>query len=99
MSAAADNALQKIRMMERSTRCLVYGTLSMVLPLIGPFFALAAALESGSARRLEKSYWNPARPHRMIGVTLAYLSALTWGMFDAFIVFQIIWSALNGPSD
>ncbi len=60
----------KIKMMKASTRCLIYGVLSL-LPVIGLPFGLAALWISGRVRLQEKLFWNAARPYRIYGVVCA----------------------------
>jgi hypothetical protein len=84
----------KIKMMRASIRCLGFG-LASFLPVIGFPCALIALWYSGSARRLEKTFWNPARPHRIWGSVCAFGSAMIW----LTLIGLIIWRILDPPSD
>ena len=70
-------ATAKIKMMQSSIRCLVYGLLGL-LPVIGLPFSFAALWVSGQARRQEKRLWNAARPYRLVGVTCAWVTLFLW---------------------
>ena len=86
MNPAAD---AKIRMLNSSMRCFVYGMLGLI-PLFGLPFALAALWISGSVRAKEKQMWNAAQPYRTWGVICAAAGTIFW----SFILFLII-SARN----
>jgi len=79
----------KIKMMEASLRCLVLGVLGL-LPFIGVLFALAALAASYSARRLERQFWNPAKPLRILGLVYASIGALIWGGLDTVIIYRAL---------
>jgi hypothetical protein len=83
----ASPAMVKLKMMKASTRCLALGLFSL-LPLIGVPFALAALWSSFSARRLERQLWNPAKPHRVIGLICASLGALVWSCVDTILIYH-----------
>jgi hypothetical protein len=78
----------KIKMMETSMLCLVFGMLGL-LPVIGPTFGLAACVYSGQAREREKYHWNPARQIRITGLTCAIIGVLVWGFLDVLWGWQI----------
>jgi hypothetical protein len=84
-------AEMKLKMMAASIRCLAFGLLGL-LPLIGVPFALAALWSSYSARRTEGVLWNPARPHRVLGLICASFGALVWGAVDTMLIYR----AFNG---
>jgi hypothetical protein len=79
---------EKLKMLQASVRCLVYGLLAL-LPLIGLPFALAALWLAGRIRKQEKVYWNAAKPYRVIGTLCAAIGTLGWCLI-AFLF------ALNG---
>ena len=79
------DASAKIRMLNSSMRCFVFGLLGLI-PVIGLPFALAALWLSGRARAKEKQMWNVARPYRVWGVVCAAGGTIFWG----FILFLII---------
>ena len=81
--------LAKVRMMKASVRCLVLGLLGL-LPLIGVPFALAGIWASYIARRRERAFWNPARPHRLIGLICAIIGALVWSCVDTVIIYNVV---------
>jgi hypothetical protein len=83
------SAARKIEMMKASIRCLVYGLLAF-LPGIGLPFAAASLVISGRIRRLEKEFWNPASPYRVIGVTCAALATVMWFLVASAMVLTAI---------
>ncbi len=85
----------KILMMKASLRCLMFGLLGL-LPIIGLPFALAAHRYSFQARRQEKRFWNPARRHRLLGLTLACIGTLVWSLVDTMLVCSILNAYVNG---
>lgn len=88
-----NDAAAKIRMMKQSTCCLVLGLLGL-LPLIGVLFALPALAFSVLARRLEKRFWNPAKPQRIFGLVCAALGLFLWGLVDGALICRIIASGI-----
>jgi hypothetical protein len=82
-----NHAIAKLKMMKASIRCLTLGLLGL-LPLIGVPFALAALWSSFSARRMERQLWNPAKPHRVIGLVCASLGALIWSIVDTILIYH-----------
>lgn len=84
----------KLKMMKASTGCLALGLLSL-LPLIGVPFALAALWASFSARKLERQSWNPAKPHRVIGLACASLGALIWSCVDTILIYHACNNYIN----
>lgn len=87
-------AMAKLKMMKASIRCLVFGLLGL-LPLIGVPFALAALWSSFAARRQEKQFWNPAKPHQVIGLVCAALGALIWGAVDTILIYHACNNYIN----
>jgi len=77
----------KIRMLQSSMRCFVFGVLGL-LPLIGLPFALAALWISGRIRIQEKQLWNAARPYRIWGVVCAALGTVFWGLLLTLVIYQ-----------
>jgi hypothetical protein len=77
----------KIKMMNASIRCLVFGVLGLI-PVIGLPFAFAALWISGRVRLKEKLYWNAARPYRIYGVVCAAFGTVAWGFVFALIIYQ-----------
>ena len=87
-------AMLKLKMMKTSIRCLVMGLLGL-LPLIGVPFALAALWSSFVARQQEKQFWNPAKPHQVIGLICASLGALIWGAVDTILIYHAMNRYIN----
>ena len=85
-----NNAAAKIRMMEGSIRCFIFGLLGL-LPLIGIPFGIAALSYSGVARADERRFWNPAQPYRICGVVCAAVGVIFW----SFILMLIVWHVMN----
>lgn len=75
---------EKLKMLQASVRCLVYGLLAL-LPLIGLPFALAALWLAGRIRKQETSYWNAAKPYRIIGTLCAAIGTVGWFFIAALI--------------
>lgn len=84
----------KIKMMKTSLRCLGFGLLGL-LPLIGVPFALAGLWSSFSARRQEKYFWNPAKPHRILGLVCASFGALIWSAVDTILIYHVCNNYIN----
>ena len=87
MKAAPTNAAVKLRIMKTSLRCLVLGLLSL-LPIIGLGYAPFALWYSFVARRQERTFWNPAKPQRVIGLVCAAAGALIWGAVDTILIYH-----------
>jgi len=85
-----NNATAKIKMLNDSMQCFVFGLLGL-LPVIGLPFALAALWIAGRVRMSEKQFWNAARPYRIWGVVCAAAGTIIW----AFVLMLIIYSASN----
>jgi hypothetical protein len=84
-----DAPADKIRMLKASMRCLGFG-LAALLPVVGLPFTLAAISSSYSARRLEKQFWNPAKPYRILGLICGILGALIWIMVVAIVSYNAV---------
>ncbi len=82
-------ATLKLKMMKASIRCLTLGLLGL-LPIIGAPFALAGLWASYLARRQEKYLWNPAKPHRIIGLICAIIGLLVWSMVDTILIYHAV---------
>ena len=87
MKAAPTIPAVKIKMMKASVRCLAFGLLGL-LPIIGVPFALAGFWASFSARRQERYFWNPAKPHRIVGLICAAIGALVWSAVDTILIYH-----------
>lgn len=81
-------AIAKLKMMKASTKCLALGLLSL-LPILGAGFAPFALWFSYAARRRERQFWNPAKPHRLIGFIFAALGGFVWGGIDTIWIYHI----------
>ena len=84
----------KIKMMKASLRCLVFGVLGL-LPIIGVPFALAALWSSFVARKQERFFWNPAKPHRIAGFICGALGALIWSAVDTILIYHACNNYIN----
>lgn len=89
-----DKPAAKIRMLQSSMRCFVFGLLGLI-PLIGLPFAVSALWISGRVRVKEKQLWNAARPYRIWGIVIASAGTLFWVLILALIVYN---SVGNGDS-
>ena len=87
------DASAKIKMLNSSMRCFVFGLLGLI-PLVGLPFALATLWISGCVRAKEKQLWNAARPYRIWGVVCAAAGTIFWG----FILMLIIYSAVSNSN-
>ena len=81
-------AAAKLKMLNASVRCLVLGLLSL-LPILGAGFALFSLWYSFVARQQERWLWNPAKPHRMVGLICALIGALVWSCVDTILLFYV----------
>jgi hypothetical protein len=84
-----NSGAEKLRMLNTSIRCLIYGLLGL-LPLIGLPFALAALWLSGRIRKQEKIYWNAAKPCRIMGVACAAAGTIGWFLVAVVIAIDNI---------
>ncbi len=96
MKATPSLADLKIRMIEQSIRCMVFGFLGL-LPFIGPSFAIIAGWYSGQARHQEKYQWNPGRKLRLIGLGCAVTGVLLWSFVDILLLWKIWNVVTNSP--
>jgi hypothetical protein len=85
------NAEAKIRMLNSSMRCFVFGLLGLI-PLIGLPFAFSALWISGRVRVKEKQFWNAARPYRIWGVACAAAGTIFWGFILTIVVYQAVFN-------
>ena len=83
------DARAKIKMLNRSTRCLVFGLLGLI-PVIGLPFALAALWISGRVRSMEKQMWNAAQPYRIWGVVCAAFGTVLWTGVLIFVIARLL---------
>ena len=79
----------KIKMLNGSLRCFVFGLLGLI-PVIGLPFALAALVFAGQVRIKEKQLWNAARPYRIWGVVIATSGTLFWFLIGVLITYNSI---------
>lgn len=84
----------KIRMIQASMRCFMFGLLGL-LPLIGIPFAVLALLTSGSVRARQKTFWNPAQSYWIFGVICAVLGVLFWG----YVLAVFSWNQVKAAPD
>jgi hypothetical protein len=75
----------KIRMLQSSLHCLVFGLLGL-LPVIGLPFAIAALWISGRVRAREKLFWNAAQSYRTWGVVCAAGGTIFWGFILTIVI-------------
>jgi len=87
-------AAAKIKMMKASNRCLALGLLGL-LPLVGVPFALAGLWASFTARKQERYFWNPAKPHRILGLISAAVGLLVFGLADTFLIYRAFNNYIN----
>jgi hypothetical protein len=83
------DAEAKIRMLNSSMRCFVFGLLGLI-PLIGLPFALAALWISGRVRVKEKRLWNAAQPYRIWGAVCAAVGTVLWTGVLAIVVARVL---------
>jgi len=79
----------KIKMMKGSTRCLIFGMMSL-LPVIGVISGLVALWISGRVRLQEKRFWNPAKPYRLCGAVCGAVGTFLWGGILVFVVGNVV---------
>jgi len=65
----------KVRVIEQSLRCFVFGCLSLI-PLLGLPFAFLAVVRHLNAWSPGNQEWNPAKPYLLWGFGLAWLGGL-----------------------
>jgi len=86
-----NTAAAKIRMLESSMQCFVFGLIGL-LPVIGLPFALAALWIAGRVRMSEKQLWNAARPYRIWGVVCAAAGTIIWSFILIIVLYQAIFN-------
>jgi hypothetical protein len=86
------DAEAKIKMLNCSMRCFVFGMLGLI-PVIGLPFAFAALWLSGRVRVKEKLFWNAARPYRIWGVVCAAGGTVFWGFILMLIIYSTVANA------
>jgi hypothetical protein len=84
-----DDAVAKITMLRDSSRCFVYGLISL-LPGIGLPFAVLSLWYAGKVRVQEKKYWNAAGPYRLAGVLITIGGLVLWLVVVAIIIYNSI---------
>jgi len=89
------DANAKIKMLNGSMRCFVYGLLSLI-PVFGFPFAIGALWVSGGVRAREKTLWNAARPYRLWGVTCAAVGTVFWAGILMVIIFNMVNNHVSG---
>jgi len=62
----------KVRVIQQSLRCFVFGCLSLI-PLLGLPFAILAVARHLNAWSQGEREWNPAKPYLVWGFGLAWL--------------------------
>ena len=83
----------KVRVIEQSLRCFVFGLLSLI-PLLGlPFAILAVARHLNAWSRGERE-WNPAKPYLVWGFGLAWLGGLI--SLGALVIIVVALTKLYG---
>ena len=65
----------KVRVIEESLRCFVFGLLSLI-PLLGLPFAILAVVRHLNAWSQGDGEWNPAKAYLVWGFSLAWLGGL-----------------------
>ena len=83
------DASAKIKMLNSSMQCFVFGLLGLI-PLIGLPFALAALWISGRVRGKEKQMWNAAQPYRTWGVVCAAGGTIFWGFILTIFIYHAV---------
>ena len=86
-----NTAAAKIRMLESSMQCFVFGLIGL-LPVIGLPFALAALWIAGRVRMSEKQLWNAARPYRIWVVVCAAAGTIIWSFILIIVLYQAIFN-------
>lgn len=87
-----NDAAVKIKMINTSLRCFIFGLLA-ILPIIGIAFGIAALILWVRVRRQQKQLWNVARPYANCGSLCALWGIINW----TFVVIMIIWANVAGP--
>jgi len=79
--------MDKVRLIKRSVRCLLFGWLSLI-PLLGLVPAFIALHLHRSVRREAGGEWNPAASYARWGYVLALLGIAGWltGCTGVFMV-------------
>lgn len=83
------DASAKIKMLNSSMRCFVFGLLGLI-PLVGLPFAIAALWISGRVRVKEKQFRNAAQSYRTWGVVCAASGTIFWGFILTIIIYHAV---------
>ena len=76
----------KVRVIEQSLRCFVFGLLSLI-PLLGLPFAILAVVRHRDAWSQADREWNPAKAYLVWGLGLAWLGGLiSLGALTIFVI-------------
>jgi hypothetical protein len=70
-----DTPAERIRVIESSLRCFVYGCLSLI-PVLGLIFSVLAMLQRGLLPGSHVDDWNPARRYLAVGYALSWVGGL-----------------------
>jgi hypothetical protein len=70
-----DTPAERIRLIEGSLRCFVFGCLSL-LPVLGLVFGILAVLQAGLLPAQPPGDWNPGRRYALAGYALGWLGGL-----------------------
>ena len=77
---------EKIRVIEQSLRCFVFGCLSLI-PLLGLPFAILAIVRHLNVWSQGDARWNPAKAYLLWGFGLAWLGGLiSLGALAVFVI-------------
>ena len=88
--------MDKIRIIERSLRCYIFGWLSL-LPIVGFAFGPLALLAYRSVRIEAGREWNPAGRYLKCGAVLACLGLLLYVLLSGLVFISILKSDENEP--
>ena len=76
----------KVRAIQQSLRCFIFGCLSLI-PLLGLPFAVLAILRHLKAWTQREGEWNPAKAYLVWGFGLAWLGGLiSLGALAVFVI-------------
>lgn len=79
---------ERVRLLDRSLRCFVFGMLSLI-PVLGLPMSILAWWHGHVASRQSKGQWNPARHYVLWGRALAWLGCLV-----TFVLFPLLLLAI-----
>jgi hypothetical protein len=79
----------KIELIQKSIRCLVYGSIGLV-PILGIPFAVRALSINFRVKRTRNGNWNPGERQMFLGRILAWLGLLLTFVVVLLVIYNVL---------